>query len=43
MITARPQMDARFLVVNAADARCQQTREHILLASRSACVDGCLS
>jgi len=37
MITGAAQMDGAILVVSAADGPMPQTREHILLAGRSAC------
>ena len=37
MITGAAQMDGAILVVSAADGPMPQTREHILLAARSAC------
>jgi elongation factor Tu len=36
MITGAAQMDGAILVVSAADGPMPQTREHILLAARSA-------
>jgi elongation factor Tu len=36
MITGAAQMDGAILVVNATDGPMPQTREHILLARRSA-------
>jgi elongation factor Tu len=37
MITGAAQMDGAILVVAATDGPMPQTREHILLAARSAC------
>ena len=37
MITGAAQMDGAILVVSAADGPMPQTKEHILLARRSAC------
>jgi elongation factor Tu len=37
MITGAAQMDGAILVCSAADGPMPQTREHILLAARSAC------